>query len=723
MLVSIDTLRADRLPAYGYGAVETPAIDALARDAQVFDAAYSHYPLTLPSHFSMMTGLFPPGHGVRDNVGYPFDDTAHPTLAARLAAAGYATGGFVASFVLRRETGFATGFQTFDEPPAPRRGAPMDAAQRSATATLEPALAWLRERAGQPLFLFLHFYEPHTPYTPPEPYRSRYADPYDGEVAAADAAVGTLIAELERLGLYDDALVVLVSDHGEGLGDHGEHQHGVFLYRSTLHVPMLVKRPGGGGAGTRIARTVGLVDVAPTLARAAGLDWPAGGDGRDLFEEEPPPDRALYAETYYPRLHFGWSDLQALIEPRWYLVRAPEPELFDVVADPGQQTNVLRAQRREFARLSSRLDTLVKPLAAPHEVDAETAKNLAALGYLSASRSVTEIDLPDPKSQRHLLAGIEEGLADYWAERYEAAAAKFRGVLAENPGMSDLWAYLARALDRLGRTGESVAAWERVLELSGGNASVALLVAERYVELGNLDRAEQIVASVEAADPAGALDLAAQIALARGRGSEAEALMRRAAAEGVASEVVLRRLALDALGRGRPADALALLDRGADELEAPSRILKSLALADAGRATEGEAELERARRASESGAEFFENLGAALLALERFDRARAAFGEAVRLDPKAASAWNSLGVALLRLQDARGAVGAWQRSVELDPSQADAWFNIGLVASAAGDAPLARRALARFLAVAPATTPEADRRRAEGLLRRLETAG
>jgi len=720
VLVSIDTLRADRLPAYGYRAGSTPALDALAADAILFENAYAHYPLTLPSHASMLTGRLPTRHGVRDNVGYRLDGERFPPLAARLAARGYATGGFVSSFVLDPATGIAAGFGAYDSPRGPRPGGALEAAQRGADDTLAGALPWLRAHAERPFFLFFHLYEPHAPYTPPEPFRSRFPDPYDGEVAAADAAVGALVAELVRLGLYDRTTVVVVSDHGEGLGDHGEHRHGVFLYRSTLQVPLLFKLPQSARAGTRVARPVGLVDLAPTLARLARLEPGAPSDGRDLLADAAPQDaRALYAETFYPRLHFGWSDLQALVEERWYFIQGPEPELFDLVADPRQQRNVLAEERRERARLARALEAELVPLEPPGSVDDETARQLAALGYLSAGSRVDELDLPDPKSQRHLLGPLQEGIDAHFDGRFADAVAPLSTVLAENPGMVDGWSMLARSLDQLGRTEEAIAAWERVLDLSGGSPSTALVVAERAFALGRLERAQELVESVATAESEDALDLAIRIDLAAGRAERAHRRMTEALALGTASQQVRRHLALAELAAGRAAEALALLEGAGDDLEAPTRILRSLAMAEAGRAAAAELELARARDESASPADFFADLGEALFALGRSDRAREAFQEAVRLEPTRADAWSALGVARLAGKDPTGALEAWSRAVELDPGQLDAWYNLGVVAARQGDRALARRAFRTFLDRAPAATPAEQRRRAETELARL----
>lgn len=246
VIISVDTLRADHLPAYGYKGVATPALDSLRRDAMLFENAYSHVPLTLPSHASLLTGLLPYQNGVRDNLGFRLDHS-HPTLATLLKARGYATGAAVSSFALRREGGLAAGFDLYDD-----QFAQGSADERPGSETSAKLEAWSDSVAvrGKPLFLFLHIYEPHTPYSPPEPFRTQYASrPYDGEIAAADAAVGGFLDYLRRHSLYESSLIVFLSDHGEGLNDHGEEEHGVFLYREAIHVPMMVKLPGHRDTG------------------------------------------------------------------------------------------------------------------------------------------------------------------------------------------------------------------------------------------------------------------------------------------------------------------------------------------------------------------------------------------------------------------------------------------------------------------------------------------
>ena len=243
VIISIDTLRADHLPIYGAAGPETPAIDALAKDSVVFENAYSHVPLTLPSHVTILTGLLPKDNGVRNNLGYRFDSAAHPSVPTLLKARGYATGAAVSAYVLRGATGLAAAFDDYDDQmDRASEGTAMGEVQRPGARTVAVAVRWVNTRRDQPFFYLLHLFEPHAPYAPPEPFKSRYAaHPYDGEIAAADAVLGQFLEALKSGGVYDRATIILLSDHGEGLGDHGEAQHGIFLYREAIHVPLLLK--------------------------------------------------------------------------------------------------------------------------------------------------------------------------------------------------------------------------------------------------------------------------------------------------------------------------------------------------------------------------------------------------------------------------------------------------------------------------------------------------
>ncbi|HEY2432580.1 MAG TPA: sulfatase-like hydrolase/transferase [Vicinamibacterales bacterium] len=523
VLISIDTLRADHLPVYGYTKVRTPNIDALAADAAVFDQAWSHAPQTLPAHTSILTGLLPFEHGVRDNVGF----TVKPgqwTIARALAAKGWPTGGFVSAFVLRKATGIDQGFETYDsEMPPSSSEVSIGQVQRKGEDTLAAAERWLQARdPGRPFFLFFHIYEPHKPYTPPPRFASYL--PYDGEIAYADEIVGRLFDRLRAMEIYDRATIVLLADHGEGLGDHGEQEHGLFLYRETTRIPLLVKLPGQHG-GRRIDVPVQQIDLAPTLLDLAGAaPQPAlhGRSLRPLLEGTGGiADAGIYAEALYSRYHFGWSELYALTDARYRLIRAPRDELFDEQHDPAE-TKSLAADRPQVRQaMRSAIDRLIANagLAAPAAVSDDDRQKLAALGYVGsgADQSLTLPGdaLPDPKDKVHVLEQYRRA-ADLAGERkFEAATALYREVLAADPGMTDVWLQLAEVYVRQGMSEEAVHAYGEAISRNPRDPGSLIGAAAQLLRLGRLDEARKHGELAVPLAPAGAHEILAKIALAR----------------------------------------------------------------------------------------------------------------------------------------------------------------------------------------------------------------
>ncbi|HEX7182007.1 MAG TPA: sulfatase-like hydrolase/transferase [Thermoanaerobaculia bacterium] len=715
ILISVDTLRSDHLPAYGYKGVETPAIDALRADSILFERAYSHTPLTLPSHSSMLSGLLPTRHLVRDNAGYTFDAGKHPSVPELLAETGYETGAAVSSFVLRKEAGLAAAFGHYDdsEPNA-------DTEQRAGDLTVQRALEWVRGRAGRPFFLFVHLYEPHTPYEPPEPFASRYAEsPYDGEVAAADAAVGRLVEELKKLGVYDRAVVVFLSDHGEGLGDHDELEHGLFLYRETLQVPLLLKLPGSRRAGASIAAPAQLADVAPTLLELAGVDAPEGLDGRSLLalDDGKAAPRRIYAETFYPRIHYGWSELASLIEGPFHYIHGSAPELFDLAADPGERRNVLERERRVYAGMRQAIDAYDRELAAPDHVDAETAKKLAALGYAASPRRDTGGLLPDPRTKRHVLRDMQAAKRAVSESRYEEGAEMMRRALRDTPDMLDAWVFIGLCMDRLERPQEALAAYQKALEVSGGSPEYALKVGEQLYKLGRLDEAREHAELALEANPSGANGLLAGVALSRRDVDSALDLLRRGAA---VSEKFRRDLGLALSESGRGAEALEVLQPAAEGGTDPATAnALAVALSESGRHAEAAAVVERVIAADPKNARAHEIHGMVSLRLRRPQEARAHLEQALALNRRLPNAWNTLGVALYDLEGPEAALSAWQQAVALDPTQYEALLNIGLVAAQTGRRGEARQALRRFVDTAPPRRFGPDIQKAQQLLREI----
>jgi choline-sulfatase len=535
VLVSVDTLRADHLPAYGYRGVTTPAVDALARDSILFERAYSHVPLTLPSHTSLLTGLLPPQHGVQDNLGFRLRPDVEPYMPRFLHQRGYATGAAVSAFVLRRSTGLSEGFDFYDDGAEDRKGPGIGGVQRDGGETLRLALSWLDGVADRPFFLFLHLYEPHAPYQPPEPFAGRYRDaPYDGEVAAADAVLGELVADLRRRDLYDRSLILFLSDHGEGLDDHGEREHGVLLYQEAIHVPLLVKLPGGRRGGSRVSQPAQLIDVRPTVMELLGATPPAALHGRSLLGLDADPEageRVIYAETWFPRLHFGWSQLASVVRGRFQYIGGPDPELYDLEADPAQRNNVLRDHRRVLAELRHAVADLEGEVPTPGAVDSATQQQLAALGYISAAPVDQGESLPDPKSQLGTLEELKKAFNLLSERDYPQAVAVLRKVAGEHPKMLDVWDSLGRALLQVGRPEEALEAYRKAMELSRGAPHLALALAGTLATLGRLDEAREHAELALETEPARARDLLAQIALREGDLEGAERTARRAVEE------------------------------------------------------------------------------------------------------------------------------------------------------------------------------------------------
>lgn len=595
VLISIDTLRSDHLPAYGYRGVATPAIDSLRRDSILFERAFSHAPLTLPSHVSLLTGLLPSEHGVRDNLGYDLDVRHVPLLQGSLKELGYATGAAVSAYVLRGSTGLATHFDYYEDGIEVTRQESVADLQRPGTATMALAVAWLRTVRDRPFFLFVHLYEPHTPYSPPEPFASRYSSPYDGEIAASDAIVGGLLEEMRSLGLYDRSIVILLSDHGEGLGDHGEEEHGIFLYRSTLQVPLLLKLPSGDRAGSTVSAPAQLIDVYPTLLALLGVRPPDSLKGANLLALEPSaPPRPIYSETFYPRLHLGWSDLASIILDRHHYIQAPEPELYDLAQDPAESRNVLAGQGALVEELRDTLSAYKKDLSAPTAVDQETRAKLSALGYVGGSGSVLEGDLPDPKSQKDLLRDLRVALRSYGKHQYAEAIPLLRKVLERSPMVLDAWEALARSLEAVGKDSEALDTYREALRISSGSPQLALPAATLFLRGGKLEEAKRHAELALVSDPVASRVILSQVALREKNLPEAETQARKAVEVRGSRLAPLLVLAEALYAEKRTREAWECTERAAAELASSQRkdasgarglfLLRGRILADQGEA-------------------------------------------------------------------------------------------------------------------------------------------
>ena len=530
VLVTIDTLRSDHLPMYGYNGLEAPVLSAFRKEAILFEKAYAHVPLTLPSHGTIFTGMLPAENGLRDNLGYRLDPKV-PTLAEVLRKAGYATGGAVSCFVLNGSSGIGRGFDFWEDSIEPSK--PDEAlghVQRSGAETEQLLARWLETQPPEkPTFTFFHLYEPHTPYEPPEPYASRYKGrEYDGEIAWSDELVGRYFDLLRKKGIYDRALIVVLSDHGEGLGEHGEDEHGIFLYRYALQVPLMVKLPKGDRGGSSVETPVQLSDVFATVVKAVGIPDVPPPPGTvsllDVAAGRGGAARTLYAETVFPRIHFGWSDLASLIDGPWHYIEAPRPELYDLGKDPAEKENLAAGKPAPFRTLRIAMEKRRSAFTAPGKIDPEEAKKLASLGYLSSGATAGSGPLPDPKDEILVVSDLKDGSGLFHDGRYQEANAIFQRLLDNNPRMLDVWDLYSQSLRKMGRTEEALAALKKGIAASPDAAThYFVAVATLCLRLGKIEEAAKNAEIAKGRGDPNADDMLARIHLTRKEWDAAEA--------------------------------------------------------------------------------------------------------------------------------------------------------------------------------------------------------
>jgi choline-sulfatase len=504
LLVTIDTLRADYLGCYGRDSIATPNIDKLAARGVRFSQAIAQVPLTAPSHASILTGAYPPRHKLRDMGGFVLDGKI-PTLATLAAAVGFETAAFVGSSVLHHSYGLNRGFTTYvDDMHQPRgtKKLPGVVAEVRGEAVTQRALDWLAKTSGKRFFLWAHYYDPHFPYDPPEPYRSRYPkDLYGAEVSYTDAQVGRLLDEVARRG--DDTLVVLLADHGESLGEHGEYTHGVFLYDSTVHVPLIVAGPGIAG-GRVVAPQVRSIDVLPTICDLLGLapgDQAQGASlAPSLLEGKPVRPSYCYLETVYPRSHMGWSELRAMRIDDWKLVAAPKSELYRVAQDRKEVENVLGAHRQEADALERKIWEIAGARAEqrelqPQPVDEERRRQLQSLGYVNSGVRPLRMDMsgPDPKDRVASLEALEHAGRAMNQDRFQEGARILEAAVRQDPGNPQIYTELGlcyqnlRQFDRAERTYR-----EAIRNKADGDQTYAEL-GEIYIRRGDLPHAVEFM--------------------------------------------------------------------------------------------------------------------------------------------------------------------------------------------------------------------------------------
>ena len=553
VLITLDTVRADHLGCYGYRGIETPSIDKLAREGIRFEHAYAQVPVTLPSHTVMMTGTYPMFNGVRDVTSIGLNSTL-PTLAEVMRQNGYKTAAFVSSFVLNSIWGLNRGFEVYDDDTDPGSSNNPSLLERRGDRTMDRALTWLDSHSDRRFFLWVHLYDAHSPYRPPEPYFSRYAGHlYDGEIAFDDMQLERLFARLRELKLYESSLIVLASDHGESLREHGEAEHGFFIYNATLHVPLILKLPGQSPRSGEVGDPAGLVAIAPTIVNLCRIPQQftrsfqsrplAGMQERARAHSAP----AVYAESYHPRNTFGWHELRSMITSQYQFIDAPRLELYDLERDSEEKNNLAAVQsalsvalREELQTLESRYtNTSPPPPQSPNPLNSEALEKLRSLGYVAYRAPADERDSrlmrADPKDKIQIFNQIlhagelrsqqrfaesdqiltrlersEPALYIISFERGETllnwgkakeSAGEFRKALALNPSFDQAWIALGRADFVMGQNKDAIEALRLALRYNPRNYSARRLLARVYWLEGELDQAEVELARVVSEHP------------------------------------------------------------------------------------------------------------------------------------------------------------------------------------------------------------------------------
>ncbi|MGH9144267.1 MAG: sulfatase-like hydrolase/transferase, partial [Vicinamibacterales bacterium] len=515
LLITIDTVRADRLGAYGYARAATPVLDRLSREGVRFTDATTQAPLTAPAHAALLTGAYPARIGVRDNATTPVPDSA-TTAAELFKSRGYRTGGFVGAFILTGPYGFAQGFDVFDADFAGFSDGLKLQVQRRGDAVVDAALKWLAIADTRPFFGWVHLYDAHAPYDPPPRFAARFkSSPYDGEIAYVDACIGRLVAALERSGRLDRTLVAVVGDHGESLGEHGEQEHGMFLYESVLHIPWIMRLPGAAHAGTIVREQVRAIDVLPTLTALAGVPM-SHVDGESVAgvvagkpRRDPP---SSYAETYYPKWHYGWSELKSIRGDRWKYIDAPKQEAYDLRTDPTERRNVASTRGPLVAGMSGELARIASGLGAGVTIeapkpDAETLARLRSLGYvgMAAGSSTTAGRGPDPKDMiagaEALRSGISRAMDALARERPAQAIAQLKELLTIDERSYELHLFLGDAFTATRQFDQALGEYAAARVLNPRSAAPSLSAARAYLAQGDTTHALEQVDQAAGIEP------------------------------------------------------------------------------------------------------------------------------------------------------------------------------------------------------------------------------
>jgi arylsulfatase A-like enzyme/Tfp pilus assembly protein PilF len=522
VVVTIDTLRADRLHCYGNKDIETPVLDALAQRGTLFENAVAQTPLTPPSHASIFTGTNPNVHKVRNTGGFALQPSPAP-LARLLQAHGWDTAAFIGASVLKKAFGFNQGFNLYDDQmPKPEKSLEeSEYPERRASVVVDRAINWLNAQSGKPYFVWLHLYDPHEPYEPPPPFREKYKQNlYDGEIAYADQQLGRLLEVVGRKSPAGNTLIVVLSDHGESLGEHGEFNHGIFLYDATLRIPLLIAG-AGVPAGVRVQQQARTIDVLPTVLDLMGSKAPAAVQGVSLtpaLSGKSVASTYSYEESLYPKMNMGWAELRGIRTAQWKYVKAPRPELYDLSRDPGEKENVIDSHPKEYRELDGQLKALnaggVEKVTST-QVDSKTMAQLKSLGYLSGM-AASEVELngkgADPKDRTATLRAFQTVLGPGAKSIPSAKRIEMlKQSLANDAQNPSLYFYLAAEYEKAGRYGDAMGIYEQAKQQGISNGRLLARMGDLSLRNGNR---EQAIAAYEKAAQVNPSDTGSQVNLA-----------------------------------------------------------------------------------------------------------------------------------------------------------------------------------------------------------------
>jgi len=509
LFITLDTTRADHLGCYGYDRAETPNIDRLAETGILFKNATCQVPFTLPSHSSMFTGTYPFYHGVRDNGGF-YLEQERTTLAEVLKVHGMATSAFVGAFVVDSRWGLDQGidyyYDNFDF--AKYKRISLDSVQREGGEVIEAFFEWFEENYQKKFFSWIHFYDPHTPYDPPEPYKTRFSKwnwgLYDGEIAYVDELIGKVLDKLIEKDVLKKTLIVIVGDHGESLGQHKENAHGFFIYDAAISVPLIIHLPSRNLRAKKVNTRVETIDIMPTLLQILGLPLPSEVQGKSLLplilDKHSNQERFAYSETYYPRYHFGWSELKSLQNSRYKYIQAPRPELYDIVNDPNELTNIYRQEIKIGKQFEEKLNSLLEKMSAegieekgPQKLDEEAMEKLMALGYVGGFTSQSELsktgDLADPKDKIHLFNKLKMAEGNFAEDKLEGALERITEVIEEDPLIKEARRVRARIFLKMNKLEEAIEECKEALKIDPEYEAAIFSLAHAYKRLKKYEEA------------------------------------------------------------------------------------------------------------------------------------------------------------------------------------------------------------------------------------------